>query len=149
MEIIMVLILIIGVVVYYSLTYFSEKHCVIGQLEDIDFHFKQLQTLADPNKVLIVMVEDTGDFLQFTGNSRGVQLDLPLFTERQIALSDTFYSIAQEFGLIVIRNRGPDGARFLDINLHGNLTRVSSISSRFIQKLYNIQQDTNLIFASH
>ncbi len=141
-------IIVVGVILYLNLRS-TETNSVSGKIGDINDHFKKLMLLEEGEGFLAVTVSDTGDFVQFTGDKTGVQLDLPQITDRQKDLNTKFNSIAKEMGLIVIKNEGSDGSEFLDINIHGDVTKVTDIASDFIRKLYNVEETTEIIFTTN
>jgi hypothetical protein len=146
--ILVIALIIIGVVLYI---YFrsTETNSVSGKLGDINDHLKKLMYSDEDGAFLSISISKTGDFIQFTGDRKGVQLDLPQITERQKELHTKFHTIAKEMGLVVIKNDGADGSQFLDINIHGDLTKVTDIVSKFIKQLYEIEEETDLIFTTN
>ncbi len=104
---------------------------------------------AQSNSILLISISKTVDFIQFTGDRTGVELDLPQITEWQKELHTKFHTIAKKMGLVVIKNDGADGSQFLDINIHGDLTKVTDITSKFIKQLYEIEEEADLIFTTN
>ena len=148
MKIILVIsLIIIGVVLYINFRS-TETNSVSGTLDDINDHLKKLMYSNEDGAYLSISISKTGDFIQFTGDRTGVQLDLPQITERQKELNNKFHTIAKEMGLVVIKNDGADGSQFLDINIHGDLTKVTDITSKFIKQLYEIEEETDLTFTT-
>ena len=95
---------------------------------------------------LIIKIQDSEDFIQFTGDAKGVQLDLPLITERQKELETAFWHVSKDLNLKVVENKGSDGSRFLDIDLNGNAFEITNIVKIFIEKLFNVNSGTKLVF---
>ena len=149
MKIILIITLIvIGVVIYIHFRS-TETNSVPGKLSDINDHLKKLMYSDEDGAFLAVTISETSDFIQFTGDKTGVQLDLPQITERQKELSSKFHNIAKEMGLVVINNEGTDGSKFLDINIHGDLSLVTEIVTKFITDLYEIKEETDLIYTTN
>lgn len=146
--ILIIVILVVGVILYLHFRS-TETNSVTGNIKDLNDYFKKLMFLDNGEGFLVVTVSENGDFVQFNGDKTGVQLDLPQITERQKELSGKFHDTASELGLIVIKNQGTDESEFLDINIHGDENKVTEVASRFILKLYNINEDTELIFTTN
>lgn len=127
----------------------TDTNSVPGKLTNIQEHITKLMTPDSGKKILIVTISEPDDFIQFTGDKTGIQLDLPQVSKRQKELNSKFNFIAQDFGLIVINNEGTDGTKFLDINIHGEVSKVSNIASKFIKKLYDITEETDIIFTTN
>ena len=115
-------------------------------LADLETYLAALMRSKHADAFLIVEVEGTLDFLQFTSNSSGVQLDLPLLTERQVALESKFRSIAQELALEIEENKGSSGDRFLDINLSGDASKIAATVEQVFGRLYAVDRETAIRF---
>jgi len=117
-----------------------------GATSDIQGHIENLMNSKNEYAFLIITVQGTLDFIQFTGNKSGVQLDLPLITERQKELKQSFKETAKALGLAVIENKGADGSDFLDINIHESSKEIAEISAIFMERLFNITSNSKLKF---
>ena len=95
----------------------AEPTRTAGQLADVPSHLAALHQASEPDAYLIIEVQGTEDFLQFTASPTVVELDLPLVTERQQSLEEPFRAAAADLGLAVRDSRGSEGSRFLDIDL--------------------------------
>jgi hypothetical protein len=146
--ILIIALIVIGVVLYIHFRS-TETNSVSGKLEDLDDHLRKLMSSDEDGAFLAVAISKTGDFIQFTGDGTGVQLDLPQITERQKELSNKFHAIAEELGLVVIKNEGPDGSQFLDINIPGDVSKVTEIAAKLISDLYGIEEETGLIYTTN
>lgn len=146
METCLLLIFLISLIIVHLCSCSSKSEYADGTLADVEDHFNSLLLSANSHTILVVSVEESGDYLQFTRNKAGIQLDLPQITARQQEFAKKFRDIAQESGLIVITNRGSDNTRFLDINVYGNLTKITATATAFLKKLYAIDESTRLIF---
>ncbi len=95
---------------------------------------------------LIIKIQGTYDFIQFTGDTKGVQLNFPLITEEQKQHEAAFNNVSKKLNLKVIENKGSDGSRFLDIDINGNANEISNTIKSFIKNLFNVDQSTSLEF---
>ena len=118
----------------------------IGNVESIESIIKSLMKSTNEYAFLIIKIHGTEDFIQFTGDAKGVQLDLPLITERQKELETAFWHVGKDLNLKVVENKGSDGSRFLDIDLNGNAFEITNIVKIFIEKLFNVNSSTKLVF---
>ena len=118
----------------------------IGNVDSIESIIINLMKSTNEYAFLIIKIHGTEDFIQFTGDAKGVQLDLPLITDRQKDLESAFRSAVNELNLKVIENKGSDGSRFLDIDLNGNAFEITNIVKIFIEKLFNVNSSTKLVF---
>lgn len=118
----------------------------MGKLANVDCEVRRLLgTHSDDGAFLIITVEGTEDFLQLVGDARGVQLDFPLVTGRQMSFEAAFKAVAQGEGLSVVENS--DGSsRFLDIHLNSDVHEVSRITKVFLQGVFRVNDHTELLF---
>jgi hypothetical protein len=93
---------------------------------------------------VIAMVHGTDDFIQFSGNTENVQLDFPQITDRQKGMEVEFRTVAKEMNLNLVENRGSGGELFLDIDLKGTPTEISSIARTFMERFFGLSQDTKV-----
>jgi len=118
----------------------------LGTPTDIQGHIENLMNSKNEYAFLIITVQGTPDFIQLTGDKSGAQLDLPLITERQKELKQTFKETANELGLDVIENKGADGSDFLDINIHNSSKEIARISIVFMERLFKMTSNSKLAF---
>lgn len=118
----------------------------IGNTDNIEGLIKKLMKSTNETAFLRIQIQDTEDFIQFTGDATGVQLNLPLITDRQKSLGPAFSEVGAELDLQVIENEGTDGSKFLDIDINGNETEISNTVQKFIGKLFNANPSTKLVF---
>ena len=118
----------------------------LGTTSDIQTHIDSLMNSKNEYAFLIITLKGTLNFIQFTGDKSGAQLDFPLITDRQKELKKTFKETANELGLNVIENKGADGSDFLDINIHDSSKEIAKISIIFMERLFNITPNSKLEF---
>ena len=117
-----------------------------GHVFDLPRYVERLMRAPDANAFLIVNVAATGDFLQLSGDARGVQLDFPMIAARQRSFEAGIRAEAARAGLAVAENYGSDGARFLDISVNGEAHAVAAICSKVLRAVFNVSGDAELIF---
>jgi hypothetical protein len=105
---------------------------------------KLLNTQSEDGAFLIVTLCSSDDFLQLTGDSRGVQLDFPLVTARQISFESAIKQVAAREGLQLIENKGEDGARYLDMDMPMDVTETTRIVSVFLRDVFRVNERTML-----
>lgn len=118
----------------------------IGNVDSIENIIENLMKSTSENAFLIIKIHGTDDFIQFTGDAKGVQLDFPLITDRQKNLESAFRSAGKDLNLKIIENKGSDGSSFLDIDINGNASEITNIVKKFIGKLFNANPSTKLEF---
>ena len=148
MKITLILIALI-LIAFFSFNFLSKSNdsaTSIGNVENIENIIENLMKSTNEYAYLIIKIQDSEDFIQFTGDAKGVQLDLPLITERQKELETAFWHVGKDLNLKVVENKGSDGSRFLDIDLNGNAFEITNIVKIFIEKLFNVNSSTKLVF---
>lgn len=95
---------------------------------------------------LTIQIAQSEDFLQLTGSKNGVQLDFPMITSRQRSYESKIRNAVASANLAVLENYGSDGALFLDIDVEGPSQVVAGVCSRILGEVFNIADDTVLIF---
>ncbi len=148
MKITLILIALI-LIAFFSFNFLSKSNdsvTSIGNVQNIENIIENLMKSTNEYAYLIIKIQDSEDFIQFTGDAKGVQLDLPLITERQKELETAFWHVGKDLNLKVVENKGSDGSRFLDIDLNGNAFEITNIVKIFIEKLFNVNSSTKLVF---
>lgn len=105
-----------------------------------------LMASSGQDSFLVVTVKGTEDFIQFTGDQTGVQLDFPLVRARQKIMEPSFRETAKKLGVTVVESEGSDGSRFLDVNIEGSPSEVRQVSSAFLAKFFHVTDDSDLEF---
>jgi len=118
----------------------------MGTVDDIPINIEKLMKSKKDDAFLIIKVQGTGDFIQFTGDIDGIQLDFPLITSKQKKRETDFWGAARDLNLDVFENKGSDGSRFLDIDINGSTSAVSDIVTLFIARFLSVTKDTALEF---
>jgi len=117
-----------------------------GNVYGIPGYIARLMRSADERAFLTISIARSDDFLQMTGDGRGVQIDFPMITTRQRSFEEKIRGIALRQGLAVVENLGSDGARFLDVDVEGSPRAVAAVCSKILREVYNVSGDAELIF---
>jgi hypothetical protein len=94
---------------------------------------------------LIIEERQSGDFLQFSSLADGVQLDLPLISQRQLQLEPRLLATLKSRGLLPYETIGSDGTRFLDANLVGKPDQLTDQVSEIFQQVFNCDPGTIVV----
>ena len=117
-----------------------------GNLESISRYIERLMLDGREGGFLIISIQGTDDFIQFTGDAQGVQIDFPIVTKRQASLEQAFMDACRVIGVSVKRSSGTDGSQFLDANINGSVHEVSGKVWTVLSTLYSVSEDTTLAF---
>lgn len=117
-----------------------------GSKKSVELYVDRLMRSRSGFAYLIIGVDHADDFIQMTGDSNGVQLDFPLITTRQQTREALIKRTAQTEGLSVVENFGTDGARFLDLDVHGSSRKIAELCCRMLERLFDVDDDTALSF---
>jgi len=129
-----------------DITISKETETIVGNVSDIERNISRLMNSDYENAFLIIYIFGTEDFLQFTGDAQGVQMDFPLITARQKSIEKRFRNIAKIQSLKIDDNQGSDGSGFLDIELNGEASDISIKIQKFMLELYQINEETKRNF---
>jgi hypothetical protein len=116
----------------------------VGGIDDIEGNIEKIMRTTKKDAFLIAKVHGTSDFIQFSGDAKGVQLDFPLVTDRQKSMETAFRSVAKELNLQIVENRGSGGEHFLDIDIKGTAAEISFIVRTLMEKLFRVNQSTRI-----
>lgn len=117
-----------------------------GSLKDLEANLSKLMGSNNDHAFLIIEVSGTEDFIQFSGDDKGVQLDFPLVTDRQKEMEAQIRQSAKNQNLAIIENKGSDGSRFLDIDIDGSPSEITEISKALLKSIYRVNESSTLMF---
>jgi hypothetical protein len=146
-----ILIIIATLIVFVAYKYFrkpiyAETTSTIGDIANIEDLIEKLMISTNDTAFLRIQIHGTDDFIQFTGGPDGVQLDLPLFNDRQKSLESRFRGVGMDLELNVYETKGSDGSRFLDADINGNASEITTIVKKFVGELFSVTSSTKLVF---
>lgn len=119
---------------------------VHGNLKNIESYINKLMVSDNDNAFLIIRIAGTEDFIQFSGDDKGVQLDFPLITDRQKELESHFRQSAIKEGLKIIENKGSDGYLFLDIDIKGSPSEITKATGALLKRVFGVAESSMLEF---
>ena len=142
------IIIIILALIVISIFIFSKQSddtkTIVGSINDIESNIDKVMKSNKKGAFLIATIQGINDFIQFTGNTTGVQLDFPLVTDRQKSMEMVYRSVAKELNLVIVENKGTSGHNFLDIDIKGTATQIAIISRILMEKLFMVNQSTKI-----
>ena len=115
-----------------------------GGIESIEGFLQSLMRSERSDAFLVIAVEGTDDFVQFTGNQSGVQLDLPLIADRQRNLEPAFRKACELISEKIVTSKGSDGETFLDVNIEGTAAEIAE--KVVMAEMYQVSKETTLRF---
>jgi hypothetical protein len=146
----MKMILIIAVIVVVIIVAFlflyrpDSTRVTAGTIKDLEGNIGQMMISTEKHPFVIAIVQGTNDFVQFSGDTKSIELDFPLVTDRQKSMEEKFRSMAKSMNLEAIERRGTGGELFLDIGLKGTAAEVSIVARAFMEKFLGIDQNTRI-----
>ncbi|GAK57745.1 hypothetical protein U27_04712 [Candidatus Vecturithrix granuli] len=124
----------------------DSTNSVSGTLHDISKFIHGLMVSQNPEAFTIIRVQDIDTVVQFTGDSRGVQMDFPMATESQQRLRSRIEEGCGNLGLSLSVNRGTDGTEFLDYDLHGEPDSIGEIIQQVLVQVFRVDESSQLTF---
>lgn len=118
-----------------------------GTFADVQQHLERLLSASDPNAFLVIELQDTPHFLQFTASAEAIELDYPLATEEQRRREEAVGAFCRNAGLQIRRTEGSDGTRFLDCDLPRDPAAAAGIIRRALEDLFGASSMTQLRFS--
>lgn len=116
----------------------------VGSIDDIGNYIEKIIKSGNKYAILIATIHGSSDFIQFTANEKGAQIDFPLITDRQKSMEALFRSVVKELNLEIVENRGSNGQSFLDVNIEGSAAEIAFIVKRIMEGLFKVNQDTKI-----
>jgi hypothetical protein len=117
-----------------------------GNIANIEEHIDNLMKSTNETAFVRICIHGTGDYIQFTGSTGGVQLDMPIISPRQKNLELDFRQACMDLNLKYYETIGSDGSLFLDTDINKNAFETSDIVKKFMGKLFNVTSNTKLVF---
>jgi hypothetical protein len=142
--IIIILIVVIAISIFIFSNQSRNTKIIVGSINDIEPNIDKIMKSNQKDAFLIVKIKGTDDFIQFTGDTKGVQLDFPLVTERQKSMEVAYKQVAKELNLAIVENRGSSGDNFLDINIKGTSVQIADISRIILEKMFKVNSSSKI-----
>ena len=146
MELVLAIIvfLVIILIAFLFLYRPDNTEVLVGTTKDLENYIGIMMLSTEKYAFVIATVQGTRDFVQFSGNTKNIQLDFPLITDRQKSMEVAFRTTAKEMDLKIIENRGTGGEVFLDIDFKGTTAEISVVARTFMERFFGITQDTQI-----
>ena len=118
---------VIGLVLWIALSKHNEpeEQIEIGSLNHLESLVTRLVNSKVEHSYLGIKPEGATAFFQLTASGESTQIDFPLITAEQKALSSAVKEVASRNALVVYETIGTGGSKFLDIDVNGNPSRVT------------------------
>lgn len=142
--IIIILIFVVAISFFIFSNQTSTPKTIIGTINDIETKIDSVMRSTNKYAFMIVKIQGTDDFIQFTGDKEGVQLDYPLITDRQKSTEAAYRQVAKELNLVIVENKGSSGDNFLDIDIHGPATQIANTSRILLERMFKINSNTKI-----
>jgi len=146
MELVLAIIVFVVIILIAFLFLYQPDNTedLAGTTKDLENYIGIMMLSAEKYAFVIATVKGTRDFVQFSGNTKNIQLDFPLITDRQKSMEAAFRTTAKEMDLKIIENQGTGGETFLDIDLKGTTAEISAVARTFMERFFGITQDTKI-----
>ena len=122
-----------------------ERVSVVGSTNDIATLISRLMHPSGYG-FLVIRLNEQDDFIQCSGDPKGIQVNIPLITPRQIELESKIHIAINVLGLQLSETKGSDGSRFLDININGEAPQVSIIMQSLVYEVFGVTSSNKLRF---
>ncbi len=118
-------------------------------LHHIAHHVNALMRSTTPDAFVMIRVQGTDDFIQFSGDRHGIQMDFPMITEHQQELRPLIEQTCHQLGLSLTVNIGSDGTEFLDYELQGTRESIAETIKTIFQHVFHVDESQPLEFQAH
>jgi len=118
-----------------------------GTITDIERNLERLVQSTDSHAFLVIEIEGTPHFLQFSIGPKSIEMDFPQVTEPQRQRGSTYRTLCASAGMTLRETEGSDGSRFLDCDLPRDAARASTVVGRALVELFNATSATRLGFS--
>lgn len=98
--------------------------------------------------LVILTVRGTDHFVQYSGVTTGIQLDLPLVTRHQQEREAEIHAFFARQGERVVERRGTNGARFLDVDLPADPDRLARLTAGLVCEVFGAYRTVKLVVQS-
>ena len=117
-----------------------------GGIESIEGFLQSLMRSERSDAFRFIAVDGTDDFVQFTGDEGGVQLDMPLIADRQRSLEPAFRKACKLISERIETSEGSGGETFLDVKIEGTAAEIAEKVKVVMAEMYQVSEETPLRF---
>lgn len=107
-----------------------------GTLDGLVDQFQMLMDVSTPWDKIIIDLPDSGDFLQFAFAENVIQLDFPLVTSEQKALTAEAFNVLTALDLLPFVAELVGGEKVLICDLEGTPQKIAEITQSIATDLY-------------
>jgi hypothetical protein len=118
-----------------------------GTIADVERQIEGLLNASDPHAFLVIELQGTTHFLQFTASADAIEMDYPLVSDEQRQREDLLRTLCTAAGLRFRQTEGSDGTKFLDCDLPHDAARAAAIVRRALEELFGATSTTQLLFS--
>jgi len=127
---------------FWPRTNYSES----GLLADLPKQFDLLQNSTSSFETLVISVNSTSEFVQFSKYGKNIELDFPLVTDNQKILEPKFREVCKVHALEIRDSEGSDGSRFLDVDLPQGTEKRATIVKNILTDVFDVTERAKLKF---
>lgn len=141
-------IIIIVVIVLLIYIFIPRKKIISnGKFVDVVDKFNVLLNSQPSVTSLIITIKGKEDFIQFSRDSKKVEMDYPLVTERQKNNENKYKDICSQIGLELRETTGSDGSLFLDADVSSEPEVLAAITKKIFSSVFGATDDTKLKYS--
>ena len=116
--------------------------CGTTSLQELEGLFEAV--VASDSATLVLEVDGSEAFLQFSAGPDKVWMDFPLVTPAQRAREEAIREFYRSRGWTVLENRGSDGSLFLDVVLPPDAAAVAREAREVFQELLGVDDGASI-----
>lgn len=136
--VIIIVLIVFALITFVFLKRSGDTTALLGTTKDLEDSIAKMMQSTKKHAFVIAKVHGTNDFIRFNSDTKSVELDFPLVSDRQQSMEEAFRSIAKEMNLKVVENRRTAGQTFLDIYIKGTSAEISVVGQTFIEKFFKV-----------
>ena len=122
------------------------QHQDTGRLADLDAWFHRLFSVQRSGAFLMVFVDDTENFIQFSPGPLDVKMEFPLVTPQQQGLETEMRQVGEKLGMQVNELKGTDGTRFLNYTLDRDPQALVTAAREVLTAVFGANEESRLVF---
>ena len=117
-----------------------------GTFADLQPQLDRLVRATDPHAFLVIELEDTPHFVQFSAGADVIELDYPIVTVEQRSREAAVRQFCTTAGHRLRETTGSNGARFLDCDLPRDATLAAAAVRQALEAVFGATATTRLLF---
>lgn len=106
-------------------------------------YFDILKNSRNDDAYIVIAIENSEDFIQFTNSSEGFEIDIPLITERQKSLESKIIEVYKKNNLTYRYNYSTNHKnRFIDLYVKLPSNEIGNLVTRLFNEIFNTSVET-------